>query len=221
MTDAAATSDESALLASLRAGDEGAFLSLVERHQASMTRIAMLHCGAREAAEEVVQETWLAVFEGVGRFEGRSTLKTWLFSIVVNKAKTRGARDKRCVPLSTLGGAGADGGGDDGPCVDPDRFRGEDDRWPGHWKTAPKSWGDRPDAPALAHELRRRIEAAIHELPDAQRRVITLCDIDGLDPAEVCNALGITETNRRVILHRARSRVRGALEAYFDGDDRP
>ena len=205
--------DEQTLLAALRAGDEAEYVALVERHQASMLRIAMSHCPRRDAAEEVVQETWLAVFEGVGRFEGRSSVRTWIFSILANRAKTRGERERRTVPVSSLGAAEDD----DGPTVDPSRFA-TGGRWPGHWLSAPRAWADRPDERALSEELRGRIDAAVGALPPKQREVITLRDVEGLSSEEVRNVLGLSETNQRVILHRARARVRRELELYFDGE---
>jgi RNA polymerase sigma-70 factor (ECF subfamily) len=202
---------EQSLLAALRAGDEAAFVSLVERHHASMLRIAMAHCPRRDAAEEVVQETWLAVFEGVGRFEGRSSLRTWIFSILTNRAKTRGVRERRSVPASSIPGL------EDGPTVDPSRFAASGP-YVGHWTKPPRAWEDRPDDRVLADELSARIDVAIADLPPAQREVITLRDVEGLSSEDVCNVLGLSETNQRVILHRARARVRRALEAYFDGE---
>jgi RNA polymerase sigma-70 factor, ECF subfamily len=201
---------EAPLLAALRAGDEAAFVSLVERHHASMLRIAMVHCPRRDAAEEVVQETWLAVFEGVARFEGRSSVRTWIYSILANRAKTRGARERRSIPVSSIEEP------DDGPTVDPSRFAAGG-RYAGHWTKPPRVWEDRPDDRALADELSARIEAAIAALPPKQREVITLRDVEGLSSEDVRNVLGLSETNQRVILHRARARVRRALEAYFDG----
>jgi RNA polymerase sigma-70 factor (ECF subfamily) len=205
---------EQSLLAALRAGDESAYVSLVERHQSSMLRIARTHCPRRDAAEEVVQETWLAVFEGVGRFEGRSSVRTWIFSILANRAKTRGVRERRSVPVSSLGDAGDD---EDGPTVDPSRFA-SGGRWPGHWTKPPRAWQDRPDDRALAGELRARIDAAVSALPPKQRDVITLRDVEGMSSDDVRNVLGLSETNQRVILHRARARVRRDLELYFDGE---
>lgn len=206
---------EQSLLSALRAGDEAAFVSLVERHHASMLRIAMIHCPRRDAAEEVVQETWLAVFEGVARFEGRSTVRTWIFSILANRAKTRGVRERRSVPISSVGGAADD---DDGPTVDPSRFDSGEGPWAGHWKSPPRLWQDRPDDRVLSDELNSRIDAAIAALPPKQREVITLRDVEGLSSQDVRNVLGLSETNQRVILHRARAQVRRELERYFDGE---
>jgi RNA polymerase sigma-70 factor (ECF subfamily) len=148
-----------------------------------------------------VQEAWLGVLKGIGRFEGRSSLKTWLFRIVANTAKTRGVREARSIPFSSLGG-------DNEEPVDPDRFLGPDERFPGHW-------GVPPEGHVLAAEAMQVIEQAIERLPPAQRTVITLRDIQGLSSEEVRNALELSETNQRVLLHRARSKVRSALEEYM------
>jgi RNA polymerase sigma-70 factor (ECF subfamily) len=211
---AAGAPDEAALVEALRRGDEEAFAGLVERHQASMVRIAMLYVTRRDVAEEVAQETWLAVLEGIDRFEARSCFKTWLFRILTNHAKTRGARERRMVPLSTLAG----GEDEDGPSVDPSRFLGDADRWAGHWASAPTSWGGSPERRLLERELRSAIAAAIAALPASQAEVMTLRDIDGWSADEVCAALGISGGNQRVILHRARSKVRAALERLFPAE---
>lgn len=217
--DVASPAPDAALLASLRDGDETAYLALVTQMQPSMLRIAMIHCPRRDAAEEVVQETWLAVFEGIARFEGRSSLRTWIFSILTNRAKSRGIREKRCVPMSSVAGADAESGDDDGPAVSADRFEGAGSPWRGHWTKPPRAWQHRPDDAVLTAELGRRIDAAIALLPPAQREVLTLRDVEGMSSEDVRNVLGLSETNQRVILHRARSKVRRALEVYFDGDE--
>jgi RNA polymerase sigma-70 factor (ECF subfamily) len=160
-----------------------------------------MYVSSRAVAEEVVQEAWLGVLKGIGRFEGRSSLKTWLFRIVANTAKTRGVREARSIPFSSLGG-------DDEEPIDPDRFLGPDERFPGHWAVP-------PEGHVLAAEAMRVIEQAIERLPPAQRTVITLRDIQGLSSEEVRNALELSETNQRVLLHRARSKVRSALEEYM------
>lgn len=201
------------LVARLRAGDEAAFVALVERHHAAMLRMALVHCPRRDAAEEVVQETWLAVLEGLSSFEGRSSLSTWIFAILLHRAKTRGVRERRSVPATDLAG-----GGDDAPEPADDRFLPAGHRWAGHWAEPPRRWSDAPDRSLLGAEARERVEAAIAALPGAQRQVITLRDVQGLGADEVCNVLGLTETNQRVLLHRARAKVRRALERYFDGD---
>jgi RNA polymerase sigma-70 factor, ECF subfamily len=174
-----------------------------------MLRIALLYVSSRAVAEEVVQETWLAVVTGLERFEGRSTFKTWLFRILTNKAKTRGQREARTVPFSAL----AADGDEDRTAVDADRFAGPDRRNAGHWAAPPRGV---PEERLLAAEARRRIEDAIAALPLNQRAVITLRDVEGLSAEEACNVLGVSETNQRVLLHRARSKVRAAFERYLE-----
>jgi RNA polymerase sigma-70 factor (ECF subfamily) len=207
--DDAMPADETALIAALRRGDEVAFMTLVERYHPSLIRLAQLYVKDRTVAEEVAQEAWLGVLKGLDTFEGRSSLKTWIFRIVTNIAKTRGQREGRSVAFSTLGDAGAES---DGPAVDPDRFQPA-----GHWITPPPDWGEAPEERILRREARDQIQAAIAALPPNQREVITLRDVEGWPAAEVCNALGISETNQRVLLHRARSRVRRTVEEYFAG----
>jgi RNA polymerase sigma-70 factor, ECF subfamily len=196
------------LLEGLRAGDEAAFVALMREYGAGMLRVAMMYVSSRAVAEEVVQEAWLGVLKGIARFEGRSSLKTWLFRIVANTAKTRGMRESRSIPFSALG----EGGGDE-PTVDPDRFLGSGERFPGHWGVPPQAWA--PEGRLLSQESIDVIEREIDRLPPAQRAVITMRDVQGLTPEEVCNALDLTETNQRVLLHRARAKVRGALEEYM------
>jgi RNA polymerase sigma-70 factor, ECF subfamily len=197
-------------LDALRAGDEAAFMALVQRHQTAMVRVAQIYVSRRDVAEEVVQEAWVGVLRGLDRFEGRSSLKTWLFRIVTNLAKTRAVREGRTVPFSALRTP------ESVPeaAVEPERFRPPDDpRWPGHWAAKPSEW---PEARLLAGETLARIEQAIEALPDGQRAVMTLRDVEGWTAEEVCNALELSETNQRVLLHRARSKVRNALERYLD-----
>ena len=205
---------ETDLVAALRAGDETAFAELVREYHASLLRVAQIYVSSRAVAEEVVQETWLGVLNGLDRFEERSSLKTWIFRILTNIAKTRAQREGRTLPLSAL----QDPGRVPEPSVDPDRFLdSEHARWPGHWALKPQAW---PEERLLAAETRERIGAAIEALPATQRAVITLRDVQGWDTEEVCNALGITETNQRVLLHRARSKVRAALDDYLAGESR-
>jgi len=196
------------LVEGLRAGDEAAFVALMREYGAGMLRVAMMYVSSRAVAEEVVQEAWLGVLKGIGRFEGRSSLKTWLFRIVANTAKTRGIREARSVPFSALG----DDAGDE-PTVDPDRFLGSGERFPGHWAAPPQAWA--PEGRLLSQEVLDVIEREIDRLPPAQRAVITMRDVQGLTSEEVCNALDLTETNQRVLLHRARAKVRSALEEYM------
>jgi RNA polymerase sigma-70 factor, ECF subfamily len=204
------TVDE-ATIAALRAGDEAAFLELVERYQRPLVRLAMLHVADRSVAEEVVQDTWIGVLKGLDTFEGRSSLQTWIFRIATYRAKTRGVREKRSISLSELLDRDASG---DEAAVDPSRFRGPDDpTWPGHWSDPPAVWGN-AEATILATETRAMVGAALERLPAAQRLVMTLRDVDGWSSEEVCEALELSAANQRVLLHRARSKVRAALEDY-------
>jgi RNA polymerase sigma-70 factor (ECF subfamily) len=196
------------LVQRLRDGDESAFVELIDRYGATMLRVAQMYVRDRGTAEEVVQETWEAVLKGIDRFEERSSLKTWLFRILTNRAKTRGERDGRMVPFSSLAGAG-----DDEPSVDPDRFLGPDSPHPGAWAAPPVAW---PEEKLLESETLSVIEMAIDGLPEAQRDVILLRDVDGWPPMDVSDVLGITDGNQRVLLHRARSKVRAALEQYLN-----
>jgi RNA polymerase sigma-70 factor (ECF subfamily) len=200
------------LVAAVRSGDERAFSSLVDRHSAAMVRVAMAYVPSRAAAEEVVQETWIAVIRGIDSFEGRSALKTWIFRILTNVAMRAGARERRSVPFSTLA-AGEDTGE---PTVDPERFLPPDHEFfPGHWAIMPTRWPT-PDEGLLAGETREVIVTAIAALPEAQRTVIALRDIEGWSSEEVSEALEITAGNQRILLHRARGRVRKAIEDYYD-----
>jgi RNA polymerase sigma-70 factor (ECF subfamily) len=202
---------EDGLLEALRRGDEASFLALVEKYQGPMLRVGRIYLKDPAMVEEVVQDTWLDFLEGLGRFQGRSSLKTWLFTILTNNAKTRGKRESRSLAFSQLGGVEMDE-----PAVDPQRFLPPGQRWAGHWAQKPQPWGRSIEEDVLSHELLMRIEAAIDGLPAAQRTVISLRDVDGWSSEEVCNVLDISETNQRVLLHRARSRVRQVLERYFD-----
>jgi RNA polymerase sigma-70 factor (ECF subfamily) len=205
---AQASPEDLALLSRLLAGDEAAFAALVEQHHGALLRLARVFVADRAVAEEVVQETWLGVLNGLRSFEGRSTLKTWIFSILTNKAKTRGWRERRSVPFAALTNPDST---DDEPAVDSGRFSSA-----GMWVAPPDRWGeDTPENLLLRQEARAQIEKAIAELPSNQRAVVTLRDVEGLDSAEVCNMLKISETNQRVLLHRARSKLRGAFERYL------
>lgn len=198
-------------VAALRRGDGEAFTRLVDLHGASMLRVARLYVRDRAIAEEVVQETWLAVLEGIDRFEGRSSLRTWLFTILTNRAKTRGEREGRGIPFSSLAAADAAVGE---PALDRRRFRGADDpSWPYNWAAPPRAW---PEDSLLANETMSVIGEAIAELPESQREVIRLRDVEGWSAEEVIDSLEISDGNQRVLLHRARSRVRAVLETYLD-----
>jgi RNA polymerase sigma-70 factor, ECF subfamily len=201
---------DAALLERLRAGDEAAFEALVARHYATMLAVAQTYVKGRAVAEEVVQEAWLGVIKGLDRFEGRSSLKTWILSILVNQAKTRGAREARSVPFTALAPEGEE------PAVDPGRFRGPDEPYPGHWRAFPGDWGRSAAAAVQDRETLRVVMGAIADLPAAQQTVIRMRDVEGYSSEEVCDALGVSEGNQRVLLHRARSRVRAALESHFD-----
>src|SRR5262245_55825928 len=201
---------EAALLGRLRAGDEAAFEDLVSRHYATMLAVAQTYVKGRAVAEEVVQEAWLGVIKGLDRFEGRSSLKTWILSILVNQAKTRGAREARSVPCASLAPEGEE------PAVDPERFRSAGESYPGHWRAFPGDWGRSAAAAVQDRETLRVVMGATAELPEAQQAVIRMRDVEGYSSAEVCDALDVSEGNQRVLLHRARSRVRAALEGHFD-----
>jgi RNA polymerase sigma-70 factor (ECF subfamily) len=206
-----APAEDDELLEALRRRDEAAFVELVRRYSPLMLRIARGHVRSHAVAEEVVQETWCAVLTGIDRFEQRAALKTWILRILTNRAKTRGQREARCVPFSSLA---ADD--DDGPAVDPDRFLPADHpQWPGHWAAGPGRWSAQPYERMLGREVRARLRRAIEGLPVRQQTVIALRDVEGWSPEEVCDALGLSEGNQRVLLHRARSRVRAELEQYF------
>ena len=209
-----AADDEAQLIDALRRHDEAAFVRLVERYQGPLLRLALVYAGSRAVAEDVVQDTWLGVLQGIHKFEGRSSFKTWLFRILVNRARTRAEREGRTLPFSALGDATIESGES---AVPAHRFLGATDpQWPHHWASPPKAWGDSPEDQLLARETLDLIALEIARLPPAQREVITLRDVEGWSAEEACNVLGITETNQRVLLHRARSRVRGALESHFD-----
>ena len=204
------------LLERLRAGDEDAFMTLVDKYGPLMLRIALGHVRTRAVAEEVVQEAWLGVLKGLDRFEGRSSLKTWILRIVANIARTRGAREARSIPLSSL----ATDSGEDEPSVDPERFFGADHpMYPGGWSVPPHSWARMPEERLLAAETLEQVKAAIAKLPARQQEVIVLRDVEGWEPEEVSQALDVTPGNQRVLLHRARSKVRADLERYFAGAD--
>jgi RNA polymerase sigma-70 factor (ECF subfamily) len=201
------------LVSALRAGDEKTFRVLVREWNASLLHVAQIYAPSRAVAEEAVQETWLRVLGAIDRFEGRSSLKTWVFRILVNTAKTRAQREGRSLPFSAL----SDPGRIPEPAVDAVRFLPADhERFPGHWSSPPRGL---PEERLLATETREVVRRAIEELPPTQRAVISLRDVEGWDADEVRNALDVSEVNQRVLLHRARAKVRSALEDYLAPED--
>jgi RNA polymerase sigma-70 factor, ECF subfamily len=205
--------DDLALVARLRAGDESAFMGLVEHLQPSMLRVARMYVSSAAVAEEVVQETWLGVLRGLDRFQGRSSLRTWIFRILTNIAKTRGQREGRSLPFASLAGDDLDT-----PAVDPDRFDTREASSRGAWSTLPDDWTGIPEDRLLGRETLAVIGRAIDRLPPMQAEVIRLRDALGWTSEEVRNALDLTETNQRVLLHRARAKVRSALEDYLSSE---
>lgn len=195
----------------LRAGDEQAFAGLVDRYSPSMLAVARTHVASREVAEDVVQDTWLALLKGIDAFEGRSSLRTWLFRVLINIAKTRGVRERRTSAVDLNGRAGR-------PTVPADRFQPDDAQWAGHWARFPMPWRDSPEHSLLAGEAVDVVRGALARLPEQQRIVVTLRDVEGYDAEEVCALLDLTAGNQRVLLHRGRARVRQTLAGYF-GDD--
>jgi RNA polymerase sigma-70 factor (ECF subfamily) len=211
----AVEADETLLVTALRCREEAAFVALVRRYHSLMLRVAYAQLNDEAAAEEVVQETWLAVIKGIGSFAGRSSLRTWMFRILTHQASARRGRDGRQIPFSAL--ACADAVASE-PSVEPSRFFSRDHgARPFFWVSDPREW---PEDALLAAEVRSVIGAAVRRLPDSQRVVLTLRDLEGWSPGEVCEALGISDGNQRVLLHRARSRVREVLDGYL-GDGPP
>jgi len=204
--DAPERSDDQALVERLRAGDEKAFAALVDGWSGWMLRLAREHVPTPGVAEEVVQDTWLAVLEGLDRFRGESALRTWVYRILVNQAKRRGVRERRTVPFASLAPAG------EGPTVDPTRFQGAGEPHPGGWRQFPDEW---PEQVALTREVHEVVTVALAELPPRQRIVVMLRDLDGHTADEVCVLLDISAGNQRVLLHRGRAVVRAHLESYF------
>jgi RNA polymerase sigma-70 factor, ECF subfamily len=206
--------EDTQLIDALKRRDEAAFVWLVQQYQGPLLRLALVYARSRAVADEIVQDTWLGVLQGIERFEGRSSFKTWLFRILVNRARTRAEREARTVPFSALGDAALEPAE---PAVPAERFLGPaDPQWPFHWAVPPKSWGASPEEQLLTRETFDLVERAIAALPPAWREVITLRDVEGWTAEEVCNVLGISETNQRVLLHRARSKVRAALEEHLE-----
>jgi RNA polymerase sigma-70 factor (ECF subfamily) len=210
----AASTDDGALIAALRAGDQDAFAALVDKFYMPMLRLAMVYVPSRVVAEDVVQETWLGVLQGLSRFEGRSSLKTWIFRILTNRAKTRGEREHRSIAFSSLQPSVAE---TNEPTVDSGRFWPDDHpQWANVWVSYPRSWEGMPEERALTRELRAQIEQVIAALPPHQREVITLRDVEGWSAEEACTLLDLSEANQRVLLHRARAKVRAAIEQYMN-----
>ena len=202
--------DDRELCAALRRGDEAAFARLLSLYHAPLRRLALSYVRSPAVADEVVQETWLGVIRGIQSFEGRSSLKTWIFRILTNTAKTRAQREARTVPLSAMTPTGE---GEDEPAVDPNRFLDQQhERWPGHWASPPARWDEIPEEHLTGRETLQTVRSTIESLPAAQRQVIVLRDIEGWEADEVCDLLGVSEGIQRVLLHRARSKVRQALE---------
>jgi RNA polymerase sigma-70 factor, ECF subfamily len=208
------TDDDEQLLLALRRRDEQAFAALVDRYHARLVRLARLFVANEAVAEEVVQETWIGVLQGIDRFEGRSSFRTWLFRILTNQAKRRGQREARSLPFAAI--SAAQDADDVEYAVAPERFLPAGDEWAGHWVSYPLNWRETPEEQFLSHETRAFVQEAIADLPLNQRLVITMRDVEGFPAAEVCNALAISETNQRVLLHRARSKVREQLERYLE-----
>jgi RNA polymerase sigma-70 factor (ECF subfamily) len=201
--------EDAAVVAAIRSGDESAFVAFASAHQSGLRRLARLWTKSDDLADEVVQDTWAALLEGIDRFEGRSSLKTWLCGTVINVARSRLRKEGRTVPLSSVCEPS------DEPSVDPRRFADDSEPWTGHWCVPPAPFPDDPEGGAMRAELRVRLEEAVAELPEPQRSVLVLRDVEGLSGEEVCNVLGLTDTNQRVLLHRARSKVRAFLERTF------
>lgn len=199
------------LVTRLRAGDERAFAGLVDRYSPSMLAVARTHVASHEIAEDVVQDTWLALLKGLDGFEGRASLRTWLFRVLVNIAKTRGVREKRSTPVDLS---------ERGPSVSPDRFQPADAEWPDHWVRFPMPWRDTPEHSLLSGEALDLVRRELARLPEQQRVVVSLRDVDGYDADEVCALLDLTAANQRVLLHRGRARIREALAGYFVGAGR-
>ena len=203
----APTGDDRDLVAALRAGDEQAFAAMIDGWSGSMLRMARLHVPTDSVAEEVVQDTWLAVLTGLDRFRGESSLRTWVYRILLNQAKTKGIRERRTVPFASLTDD------DDGPTVDPSRFQGAGDPHPGGWRRFPEEW---PEHSVLSREVHQVVATALEGLPSRQRAVVALRDLDGHTADEVSELLMITPGNQRVLLHRGRAVVRAHLERYYD-----
>ncbi len=212
-----AQDEDAELVEALRAGDEQAFARLVDELNPALIRLALAHVPSRAIAEDVVQDTWLGVINGIDRFEGRSALRTWIFQILLNNARTKGVREKRTLPFAYFRRRAEEGR--DEPAVDADRFQGRRADHPGQWARPPVEWGS-PELRLAADETRDVLLEAVAALPPRQREVLALRDIQGYSAADARNALGLSETNQRVLLHRGRSKVRAALERHFEQSGR-
>jgi RNA polymerase sigma-70 factor, ECF subfamily len=201
---------DAVIVVRLRDRDESMFAALIDAWSPGLLRAARAYVADEHAAQDVVQETWLGVLRGIGGFEQRSSLRTWVYRILINRAKTRGARDARTVPATSLTLTTEDYG----PTVDPARFRGTDDPYPGHWRSSPPEWPS-PEDDAVAAETRARLAVALAGLPTRQRIVVTLRDVEGYTSDEVCELLSVSAANQRVLLHRGRAALRAALETYW------
>jgi RNA polymerase sigma-70 factor (ECF subfamily) len=205
--------DERGFVSALRARDESAFVTLIDRYHAMMVRLARLFVKDAAIAEDVVREAWLGVLRGLDRFEARSSLKRWIATIVINRAKERALRERRAIPFSLLWDAMDEEAFES--AVAPERFRSQDGTWPGGWVSFPRDWHAEPDERFVSQETNRHILACIDGLPDAQRKVVVLRDVHGWSAEDTCHLLHISEVNQRVLLHRGRSRLRRALELYL------
>jgi RNA polymerase sigma-70 factor (ECF subfamily) len=205
--------DDTELVRRLRAGEEETFRQLVAQWSGAMLRLARTFVGNAQSAEDVVQDAWLGVLRGIEGFEGRSSLRSWVFTIVINRARTRGVREARTIPWSALGSGDAE----QGPTVDPARFQGPEGDYPGHWTStgAPQRWDELPERRLLAKEAIAQVGVALEQLPERQRLAVTLRDVAGFTSEEACDLLGITAENQRVLLHRGRAAVRARLEEYY------
>jgi RNA polymerase sigma-70 factor (ECF subfamily) len=201
---------DTVIVARLRARDESMFAALLDAWSPGMLRVARVYVADEHAAQDVVQEAWLGVLRGIAGFEFRASLRTWAYRILVNRAISRGSRDARVIPASSLTPTAEDYA----PTVDPARFRGSDDPYPGHWRSHPARWPT-PESELLAQETRRYLAAALQQLPTRQRIVVTLRDVEGYSSEQVCEILEISQANQRVLLHRARAALRTALEGHF------
>ncbi len=205
------SADDEQVIAALSAGDERVYRELFRRKYPMMKRVARGYVDSDALAEEFVQETWLAVVNGIDRFARRSSFDTWIFSILVNRARSHGARERRAMPFSSIGPADSET-----PSVDASRFQTDDEAWPGHWATPPRPW-QKPERRLLSLEARQHLKHALAQLPERQREVVGLRDVEGCSAGEVCELLELSEENQRVLLHRGRSRLRALLDTYIIG----